>query len=251
MKTLIIGNSHVGAVIKAYKDNPSVADIQFLAVNGNSLLQNLNINERCELISDKQHITDAIAEQGLQGVSLNDFDFIMIYGCQLRAAGSGEHWINKMRHFATSYSSQVRHAAHTDFVRDTAHYRFLERVSSWPLGGNVNVVSIPSPLPNELVPFGVDMPPVDKASIAEILDFVKNEIESVGFVYLDTPTSLLSDNGYTTKAIFKASWIHDTAHLNTAGGHEVLNQIATFLETAGDTLDHASPDSRQKSARAA
>ena len=111
MKTLIIGNSHVGAIIKAYKDDPSIADLQFLAVNGNTLLQNLLVNERCELSSEKQHITDAIVEQGLQGVSLNEFDYIMIYGCQLRAAGGGEHWISKIRNTTVSYSHQVRNAA--------------------------------------------------------------------------------------------------------------------------------------------
>ena len=74
------------------------------------------------------------------------------------------------------------------------------------------------------------MPAIDRGDVAELQDFIKNEIESLGFGYLDTPTSLLCENGYSTRAVFKATWIHDTSHLNTEGGHEVLNTIVAFSE---------------------
>lgn len=78
----------------ASRNDPLLGDFHFPAVEGNSLLPNLEANERCELVAVRKHISDAFADQGLEGVSLNNFDAIFVYGCQLRAAGSGIHWIN-------------------------------------------------------------------------------------------------------------------------------------------------------------
>lgn len=227
MNILIMGNSHVGALIKAYKDNPS-GDVQFLAVDGNSLLQNLEIDEQCQLISTKRHITEAIADQGLENVSLNTFDFIFVYGCQLRAAGSGVHWINKVCSPTEGFSEQVLTQANKDFVEDTAHYRFIERISQWPLSAHVRVISMPSPLPNELAPFCENMNNVNQHNADTVQSAVESGITALGVEYLDTPNSLLTSNRVTTRSEFKASWKNDTAHLNTAGGHEVLQTIIAY-----------------------
>lgn len=230
MKILIVGNSHVGALIKAYREDPSLGDFHFLAVEGNSLLPNLQANERCELVAPRKHISDAIADQGLEGVSLNNFDAVVVYGCQLRAAGSGVHWINKIKSPTENYSEQALHASNADFVQDTSHYRFLERMVDWPLNEDVKIISMPSPLPNELAPFCTDMETVKRESVEEIQDFIRQEIERFDIIYLDTPACLLNDDGCCTREAYKATWKNDTAHLNPAGGTEVLKAITECLQ---------------------
>lgn len=229
MKILVAGNSHIGAVMKAHAENPQ-DNIQFLTYAGNTLLQNLQVNERCELSSNRQHITDAIAEQGLENVSLNSFDYIFVFGCQLRAAGDGENWLNIVIDADRGFSEQAHRVARRDYVRDTAHYRFLEEIRSWPLASHVKIVSMPSPAPNELAKFASRQSLMTEQKVATVKNFMENEITALGVAYLDTPESLWNDEGFMTSARFKADREPDMAHLNTAGGREVLNSIVAYTE---------------------
>ena len=227
MRILVAGNSHVAALIKAHAENPH-DNIQFLTYSGNSLLQNLQVNENCELSSTKQHIADAIAEQGLKQVSLNSFDYIFVYGCQLRASGSGENWIDMVVGESRGFSEQAHSVARRDYVRDTAHFRFLEEIRNWPLESHVKIVSIPSPAPNELATFASKQSLMTEQNVKVVKDYMENEILSSGFDYMDTPESLWNDKGFMTSAVFKSDRGPDIAHLNVAGGHEVLKAISAY-----------------------
>ncbi|MFK7859938.1 MAG: hypothetical protein AB8B64_14005 [Granulosicoccus sp.] len=230
MKILVAGNSHIGALMKARAESPD-DNIQFLTYNGNTLLQNLQVNERCELSSTRQHITDAIVDQGLKQVSLNSFDYIFIYGCQLRAAGNGENWLNVVISTGQGFSEQAHSVALRDYVRNTAHYRFLEEIHNWPFESHVKIVSMPSPVPNELAAFSDKQSLMTTENADKVKRFMENEIKSVGFDYLETPESLWNEEGFMTSSRFKADRGPDMAHLNTAGGHEVLKSIVAYTDT--------------------
>lgn len=229
MKTLVIGNSHTAAVIKARKQSPREEDLRILGLGGNFLVPNLLLNERCELTSEREDVLQIIEEQGFKGVSLNGFDLLIVYGCQLRAAGSGERWISKVSDPIAGFSRQVRQAAMRDYVHDTTHYRFLCRLAQAGLQERVQVVSMPSPMPNETASFCVDLPDIDKHYLAEISELMQAEIHALGFHYLDTPASLLADNGCTTRACYRSKRETDSAHLNVAGGQEVLSAIREHM----------------------
>ena len=235
MKILVAGNSHIAAVMKAHTEDPH-DNIQFLTYSGNTLLQNLQVNEQCELTSTRQHITDAIAAQGLKQVSLNSFDYIFVYGCQLRAAGNGENWLNIVIGAGRGFSEQAHRVARRDYVRDTAHFRFLEEARNWPLESHVKIVSIPSPVPNEMAAFSSKQSLMSSENVAVVKDFMRHEIKSVGFDYMDTPDSLWNDEGFMTSAAYKADRGPDMAHLNTAGGQAVLQSILAYTSAKAARL---------------
>ena len=228
MKICIIGNSHVAALKRAIRAHPNPLGVDILALGGRALLPNLKIDENHQLYSTHVEVANAIHESEIK--VLSDYSFVVIYGCQLRAAGRGLNWFRHIRQANDRYSSAFCDELTDEFITNTDHYRFLAENSSTVSSlRDTRFISIPSPMPNELMPEFFRHALSSKA--VQVCNLkIKSRLNQLGVEFLDTPSEIINTDGVATKSKYKNSREDDFSHLNHMGGELMLNKILSVLK---------------------
>lgn len=231
MKCLIIGNSHVGAIIKAYKEKKYEGfELDFLAMGGNLLLPQLEVTNSFSLGTQSQRIQSLLDNLELsESNNLDKYDYIIVYGCQLRSQGAGENWFKHISQHNEQYSSQAWNVCMQDFILNSSHIAFLRQLAG--VGNEQQlkkVISMPSPHPNERMLTKLRVHVSTQLSL-QSAQTMSSEITKLGVCFLDTPCQLLNDEQAATRAEFLSETEEDYSHLNTKGGHVVITYLIDYL----------------------
>jgi hypothetical protein len=277
MKVLIIGDSHVGKVMPAYKKRQDCGGfiLDFVVAPGMVMWKfrfeagNLHLDpdnggwpdQKNRPEKDKRNFPEIyartleqfLAVAGSNPIDLTRYDAVVLCGGSMirsdgamRILGEGSAWWND-QHDKTRYSAALW-ANYVDLkLRKRLHCIWLEQLKDFMAHGG-KVFSVPPPLYNELL-FESEMEnmaetetmhnmPQD-ANFLLVEPWYERVITSMGSEYIPIPKSLLSNDRRATDRKFKATNDTDYSHLNEAGGVLVLDAILNALEKWRSTLARA------------
>lgn len=227
MRVCIIGNSHMGALVKAIKDQPQSLDAEILAYPGNKLLKGLKINKDYELVSEDEDLAYLIQKSDIK--ALSNYQVVIIYGCQLRSARKGENWFEHIKKYDYQYSKAFTRENTGDFIKATDHYEFLASNQHAIINmRDTRFISIPCPMPNESSPL-YSRTELAIETVQNSAIMMNDIIGLLGVEFMDTPMNLVNSEGVATKREYKNSRENDFSHLNTEGGKLVLKEIKSYL----------------------
>ena len=237
-KLLIIGNSHLAALRNALNEvgEPSDVDISFLARGGVGLASKLCVNNGVLSGVDKGSTYLIYRITGKRELILNDYDLIIVYGCQLMTSAHGQLWIDHMMDAMSGrYSEGSLKTAHINDIESSENFEILEKIFSDQVYKG-RLLAIPSPLPSEKYSgFKVKGIKVKDNYLNEIEALYKRFLNEKGVEFYPMPSVFRAKNNYSTSKkfrnmkFFKEGFNKDFSHLNVKGGKVLLEAILRDL----------------------
>ncbi len=236
-----MGNSHNGALIKAYnkffKDNDNIK-IHFLNYRAGKIIDYLDYSST--RIKPNPKIKD---EECLNKVKndlkrikdLKEYDFIINYGIRLRSWGNGKNnWLELMRQTRNPFSDNARKTSYQDYVMLSPHYEHIMRLTKLKLISPV--VSIPSPYPIE---HEIPELNINQDYLVLFNEIMKQSIEKLNVSFVNTPDKLNSKTTpYFSNTQFATNRENDYNHLNEEGGRIVLLAIFKYFNLLDMAANH-------------
>lgn len=210
----------------------SIDNIDFFAA-GLDLLRDISHTENELFFKDTSRAFYSNTEDG--NVTLNQYEKIFVYGCQVVSKSGGKYWFDNYKDSASGlYSAECIDALHEQSLHDSIGWRLVGLIRKAGYSGMLYL--IPSPLPNERHPYLSSFDTVESVDVLLNIQSLYDSIcKKAGVKYIPLPTTLLAPNGYATSEKFlneTSEENSDYAHLNKLGC-EVVYDSVVYPETLG------------------
>ncbi|MFT4849103.1 MAG: hypothetical protein ACI83B_001641 [Sediminicola sp.] len=254
-KVLIIGDSHVAALYRVYKEVESTLDIRFISAAGSvyryieivdgkiNLLPLPKITPETPTSLEKEFYTryellKRMFHQQLgtrTSIELNEFDHCVLYGQNLLSPQNFKWWE------LTNQSTKYSHALLLDMLKEKVlqkntnqvAVRRMKGLNSYAiLGGNVYVLLNPYINEKGFVnnhDSNIDISILQSipvgAKIVELFPIYRKLFESQMMKFISPPSALYSGDSRAVSAEYKSESLPDFVHLNLKGALLTLNKI--------------------------